>query len=326
MADTLINLPEFAKGINEPVRGAMIRQFAEGTDVFQALPFKTVRQGRNVFERETALPAVGFRAVNQEPEISHGGSEEFQDICAPISGLIEFDRIKLKRYGEEKKAQAMLGQMTSAARVWSDVMINGSQASNIRHFNGLKARCLAVGSGTTSVDGSNTESRLIANSVASGGGAPSLSMLDLALSLVANPTHIIMPRKLRTRLIAASRNTSVSGFVVHQEQEQGKMVTRYGADGLPILVGYPVSKDDGFLPFTEVGYGGGAAQTSSIYVVSMRMDGLCGIQTSAPEYEPVDTDRGVFKRDLFEWDAGITVEDRYSIIRLSSVTDAAWVA
>ena len=69
-----------------------------------------------------------------------------------------------------------------------------------------------------------------------------------------------------------------------------------------------------------------AAATSSIYVVSIREDGLCGIQTSAPEFEAVDTDRGIFKRDLFEWDCGITIEDFYSALRLSSITNAAITA
>lgn len=325
MADTLITLPEMAKGMT-PVSGGLIRQFADETDFMSILPIKTVAQGRNVFSRETALPAVDFRAINQESEISHGAQEEFQDVCAPLSGLLEFDRIALKRYGETRHGEYLIRQAAAGSRKWGDVFITGDTTTNIRQFNGMKARLKAVGSGSTSVDGSNDDSRLLANSQASGGGALSLGMLDIAISLVAKPNCIIMPRKLRTRLVAASRNTSVTGFVVHNEMEQGKMVTRYGAGGLPIYCGYEVSKGSSFLPFNEVAYGGGAAVTSSIYVLSLRSDGICGIQTSAPEIIPVDTDRGVFKRDLFEWDAGVSMEDAYSGIRLSSVTDAAIVA
>ena len=120
MADDLINLVEFAQGLDDPVASAMIEQYAASSDVLQTLSFKNVSQGVNRFDRETAEPQVGFRALNSEPEISHGSEETFQDIVAPISGLIEFDRIKLKRYGERKRITYMKGQMKNGARVWTD--------------------------------------------------------------------------------------------------------------------------------------------------------------------------------------------------------------
>ena len=99
MADALINLVEFAKGLHDPVASGMIEQFAVSSDVLQTMPFKGADQGLNRFDRETAEPDVAFRALNAEPEISYGDQEPFQDAVYPISGLIEFDRIKLKRYG-----------------------------------------------------------------------------------------------------------------------------------------------------------------------------------------------------------------------------------
>lgn len=324
MADELLNLVEFAKGHSDPTASGMIEQFARESDVLSTIGFKGVTQGVNVFDRETSEPAVNFRGINAEPEISHGSEERFQDIVAPISGLIEFDRIKLKRYGERKRALYMMGQMKNGSRVWTDTFINGDNSSDPKEWSGLKARLTADSAGN--VDGSTDDSRLIANSTASGGGPLSLAVLDMAFDLTADLTHWLMSRRMLTKFKAAARDPSLTNNQVTDdyESELGRRVTRF--QGKPILTGYTVSKGSAFLPFNEVAHGGGSAVTTSIYGVSFREDGVCGIQTSEPEFMPVDTDRGVFKRDLFEWDSGITIEDFYSAIRVSSVSNAAIVA
>ena len=329
MADELINLVEFAQGLNDPIASGMIEQFARESDLLEAMPFKTVSQGLNRFARETSEPTVAFRALNAEPDISHGTEDTHQDVCKPVSGLIEFDRIMLKRHGEAKRATYMMGQMKKASRVVTTAMISGDESSDPKEFDGMQSRFLASngGASATDVDGTNDDSRLVANSTSSGGAALSLAMLDIAIEQVNSPTHIIMPRRLRTRMQAAARSPSISnGDVITNDMDSnlGRRVTRYGE--LPILVGYPPSKDNAFLPFTEVAWGGGSAVTSSIYIVSLREDGICGIQTDTPDYVPVDTDRGVFERDLFEWDLGITQEDFYAGLRMSSITDAPIVA
>lgn len=324
MADENINLVEFAKGHPDPLSSGMIEQFAASSDVLSTITFKSANQGLNVFDRETSEPSVAFRALNAEPEISYGTEEQFQDACYPISGLIEFDRIKLKRYGERKRMVYMKGQMKKGARVWTDTFINGDNASDPKEFSGLKVRLTSDAAGN--VDGSTDDSRLLVNSTASGGAPLSLSNLDKMEDLVNNITHLLMSRRMRTRFKAAARNPSLTNNRVTDDYDSqlGRRVLRFGES--QILTGYEVSKDSTFLPFDEVAYGGGSAVTTSIYGVSFREDGVCGIQTGAPEFEPVDTDRGVFKRDLFEWDCGITIEDFYSAMRLSSITDAAIVA
>ncbi|MFY0633679.1 MAG: hypothetical protein JXQ91_07700 [Vannielia sp.] len=328
MADALINLVQFAQGLQNPLSSGMIEQFARSSDVLETIPFKSANQGVNRFDRETSEPAVAFRALNAEPEISFGSEETFQDAVYPISGLIEFDRIKLKRYGEDKRRTYMKGQMKKGARVWTTTFINGDNSSDPKEFDGLENRLTATngGASSTDVDGSNDDSRLLANATGSGGAALSLAKLDKAIELVNEPTHILMSRDMKTKMQAAARSPTISNnqITMDMDSDLGRRVTRFG--DIPILTGYPVGKGSTFLPYDEVAYGGGSANTTSIYVVSFREDGVCGIQTSAPEFEPVDTDRGVFKRDLFEWDCGITIEDFYSALRVSSITNAAITA
>lgn len=325
MADELLNLVEYAKGLDDPFASALIEQFARSSDVLEMCPFKSANQGRNVFARETKNPTVAFRAINSEPEISHGGEEEFQDQCYPISGLLEFDRVLLRRYGERKRMTYLMGQMKKGASVWTDTFIDGDNETDPKEWDGLKARLLADAAGN--VDGSTDDSRLLANATASGGGALSLAKLDLAIRLVNQPNAILMNRRLHVKFQAAARDPSLTNLQITDDMdaELGRRVTRF--QGIPILVGYEVGKNNDFLPFTEVAYGGGGAVTSSIYVCSFREDGVCGIQTEPPQVEDIgNTDKGVHERDLFEWDNGITIEDFYSGMRLSSITNAAIVA
>lgn len=324
MADETIFLTEFAKGLSDPVASGMIETLPATSDFLDALPFKGVTQGVNRFDRETSNPAVALRGLNEEPEISYGSEEQFQDIVSPVSGLIEFDRIKLKRYGERKRALYMEGQMKAAARLVTDLMITGSHSTDPREWNGLKVRCVADSTG--SVNGTVDKSRLIANATASGGGALSLGQIDIAINQVAGCNYILAPRKMKSRLETAARNPSLINNRVTNDMDTqlGRRVMRFG-DAV-FLFGYQVNREATFLPFNEVAYGGGSAVTSSMYFLSIREDGVCGIQTSAPEFLPVTTDRGVFNRDLFEWDVGLTVEDEFAALRLSSITDAAIVA
>jgi len=323
MPDALITLPEYAKTLENPMARGMVQQFSETSDLLSVLPFKTVQQGRNVFNRNTANAAMGFRALNQEPEISHGEEEEFQDVCAPISGLLEVDRLKKKRYGERRMALDMKGQMISASELWTQTCIDGDIGSDMREFNGFKKRLTDMGTG--SVDGTNKLSRLMANSTAVGGGALSLAALDLAISRVSRATHLLMNPMMQTKFTAAMRNINLTGHVIHYEDQGGNKVLKYGK--LPILQGYDVSETEDILQFNEVAHAGGAAQCSSIYILSLREDGICGIQTAPFEVLPLGhTDKGIHHRNLAEWDAGITQEDKYSALRLSSITNEAIAA
>lgn len=319
MADELINLVEYAKGLDDPLASALIEQFAMESDVLQTISFKSAPQGRNPFSRETELPSMAFRGLNEDPEISHGEIEELQDQCYPISGLLELDRVKRIRYGERRLNQDMKGQMKRGAAIWTSTFINGDNGTEPREFDGLQKRLVADSAGN--VDGSTDDSRLLANDTASGGGPLSLKQLDLAISLVNGASHLLMSRRMKNKFIAVARDRTISGFVTHDKNEMGQRITRYG--DLPILTGYEPSKHDLFLPFNEVGQGGGGAVTTSIYICSFREDGVSGIQTESPDIIDIgNTDRGIHERNLFEWDVGITIEDFYSALRLSSITDA----
>lgn len=324
MADELILLPEYAKGLSDPIASGMIETLPATSDFLEVTPFKTITQGVNRFYRETSNPAVALRGLNEEPEISYGTQEAFQDIVSPVSGLLKNDRVTLARYGERRRAMDMEGQMKAAARLVTDLMITGDHSTDPREWNGLKVRCTADATG--SVNGTVDKSRLIVNSTASGGAALSLGMVDIAINQVADCNYILAPRRMKARLETAARNPSLINNRITNDMDTqlGRRVLRFG-DAV-FLFGYKVNNGAEFLPFNEVAHGGGSAVTTSMYFLSIREDGVCGIQTFAPQYEHGDTEKLTNRMDLFEWDVGLTVEDEFAALRLSSIADAAIVA
>jgi hypothetical protein len=322
MVHTLV---EYAKTVEDQKSRAIIELFPEMADILGVIPFKTAPGGRYGYYREGALPNnMGFRAINEVPAEGHGVINDLTEQCFPIAGNIDVDRVLINRYGMERRSMEESMSIKRKAKVWIDTFMNGDNFSAPREFTGIKNRLRAVGSGNTSVDGSNYESRVVANSTSSGGAALSLANLDLAISLVENPTHILMPKKLKHRLPAAVRDAGVGGLYTNDTEDMGRRVERY--DGLPILTGYGITPFGAFLPFNEVAFGGGSAVTASIYILSFGETGICGLETSPMQV----TDMGLLQNSVhyrtnIEHDTGICIESPYAGIRLTSVTDAAIV-
>lgn len=301
---------------------AMIELFPMAVDFFGAIPYKTAPGGKYGYHREGELPSnMGFRGINETPSEGHGVINDLVESCYPIAGNIDVDRVLIDRFGADRRATERNMSVKKKMKVWADTFIDGDNATEPREWTGMKNRLQVVGS---SVDGSNYESRVMANSESSGGGALSLKQLDIAIGLVENPTHIIMNKTLKDRFAAAQRDTGIGGFITFDKDEMGRPVTRYGE--LPIMTGYGISPFGAYLPFNEVGYGGGSAVTSSIYVVSFTEEGVCGIETSPMKVTDMGMlENGVHYRDNIEHDQGIAVESPYAAIRFSSVTNAAIV-
>lgn len=317
MPQTLI---EYAKGMEpDSKERAIIELFPEALDFIGLVPFLTATGGVYRYQEEAALPDnMGFRAINETPSEGHGLLNDRVEQTFPIAGNIDVDRTLVRRHGADRRTIDERMSIKRKAKVWGDTWIDGDNQSAPREFTGLKARLKAVGGST---DGTNYKSRLMANSAASGGGALSLSQLDRAIGLVENPTAIIMPKAIKDRFPAAQRDTDIGGFITLDKDEMGRTVTRYGE--LPIYCGYGVSNFGEFLPFDEVGVGGGSAVTSSIYILRFSEDGVVGLEVAPMEVTDFGLlEDGVNMRVNIEHDTGMAVLDPFSALRLSSITNA----
>lgn len=308
-----LTLVEYAKGLDPSDKSRpFIEMFAQSTDIYQALPF----EGLNgpVFEgyRTSQLPSPTFRAINEGSSNGGGKITPFQESSFVMDHDIDIDRAIVDRHGPERRMQEEKMLIAAAGRKWVDTFLKGDNTTQPREFNGLAKR-------------SQLFNRLQSNSGAAGGGALSLLKLDQAINAVNKPTHIIAPFDSKPLWIQAARNSALTGFVIQTWDEVGGPKLTYA--GLPLLFGYEKDDNVPVLQFNEVGSGGGAAQTASLYVVSFGEGKLRGIQLKPMSWDDKGLlENGITYRTHLSWDVGLVDEHKYCFSRLSSWTNAAMVA
>lgn len=320
-----MTLVEYAKGVSDVKARGIIETFPEELDFLRLLPWLTAPGGAYRYQEEGALPDnMAFRAINEVPKEGYGLLTDRVEQTFPLAGNLDVDRVLISRYGIERRAREERMQIKAKVKKFADTFMDGDNQSQIREFTGTKARLRPVGTGVSSVDGSNYRSRVLANSTASGGGPLSLAMLDRAIALTPGANAIVMPQAIQARFPAAVRDTAVGGVYSQDRNAMGSPVPRY--NGIEIFTGYGVSRYGEFLPFNEVAYGGGAAVTSSIYIFRFAEDGVAGLQTKPMEVRDFGLmEDGVWYRTNVEHDVGMTIGDSFAALRLTSVTNAAIV-
>ena len=306
------NLVEYAKGLEEgSVTRAFVEIFAEKSDLLAAMPWMAAPGGAFRYDREAVLPGVAFRGINESYTATTGVINPLVEQCFIAGGELKVDVALTRRFGMTRRAREEKMQAKKLVRSITDKIVNGSNATSIKEFDGIKTRL--------------TGSNVTANAAGSGGGALSLYNLDRTIDKVVEPTHLLMTKAMRTRLTQAGRNTGVGGYVAQTKNDFGQIITSYR--GLPILVGYENESDGDLLAFNEVASGGGSAVTTSIYCLSIKEGMFSGIQTAPMEAKDLGEMQGEPKwLTRIEWDCGIVIEHPNAIQRLSSITDAAITA
>ena len=312
----LITLPEYAKGFaREDIRRQVIEMFTQYSDIFEVMPFETLRGSKYTGYRESVLPQPVFRAINEGSSTGHGIISPFDEATYIIDHDIDVDRAIQDRHGPERRNYEERMGITAFARLWVDTFIKGDQSTNPRVFNGLNVRARKFG-------------RLYHNSTASGGAALSLANLDQFLnniSKASGTTYILVPFISLPLFIQAARTTTLTGFVMQTWDETGKPKISYG--GHKLLWGYPKDFHNPVLQFNEVGNGGGSAVTASLYGLTMGEGMLRGIvvRNLTPEDVGLLQDRKTYRTHI-SWDVGVVDENPFCLGRLDSWTNAPIVA
>lgn len=311
----VMTLPEYAKTKDKTdVSRPIIEMFAKSADIYEALPFETINGP--VFEgyRQAQLPTVAFRAINADSTSGNGKVEQFQEPTYVLDHDIDIDEAIIRRNGMQRRSQEEAMSMAAVGKLWLDTFLSGDNTTDPTEFSGLQVRC-------------EKYSRKLAAGSASGGDALSLAKLDELINMVNGCNALLMSRNLLPRVIAAARNTTISGFVIQSWDEVGTPKLSYG--GKRIFFGYEKDDHGVILPYSEANPGGGSAVGTSIYALALGEGKLRGIMLKdlvADDVGLVKTGTKPFYRTHVSWDVGIVDEHKYCMARLWGVKDAAFVA
>ena len=307
----VMTLPEYLKSdINIPdASRPIIEMFAKSSDIMEVLPFEGL--GNGIYEgfRQSSLPTLGFRGINEGSTSGSGTITPFQEATYIIDHDIPVDRALVDRGGQRRRAMEEQMGVTAMGELWLQTFFKGDNTGNARLFNGIQKRCDKYG-------------RKIDNSQGTAGGSPlSLLKLDQAINNTRKGTHILAPWASKPLWIQAARNQSLTGYVVNTWDEIGKPRLSYG--GLPILFGYEKDLHPPILPYTEIAPAGGAPVTSSLYVVSLGEMGLRGLQIGAMEVRDVGLlQDSITYNTHIHWDCGLVDEGLFCMTRLAGMTYA----
>jgi hypothetical protein len=291
---TLVEAAKLAANDGETKRAGVIAMFAKESQWLASLIWKAIQGNAYAYNREGTLPSVAFRGVNESYTESTGIINPLVEALRIAGGDLDVDMAILKTQGESVRAVHEQMKVKSLAAEMTRVLIKGDSTSQPREFDGLQNRI--------------TGAQLVENGVSSGGDVLSLSALDAAIDQCVNPTAIWLPKAMKRRITQASRNTTVGGFIT-------------------LLTAYPDNGGTEPIAYTEVGSGGGTAQSASLYVLGIGDGLVSGITNGGIEVRDLgEVQTAPVKRTRVEWLAGLCIEHGRAAVRLRGIKDGAVVA
>lgn len=308
---TAMSLLEYSKLVGPNTkRGTIIELFAKSNDLLNAMGFTNINGSGIDYDLEAALPGVAFRGINEEYTASAGVINPQHDPLKIAGGTLDVDTALIKMHGSGVRAKHEAMKVKALALKIARNLIKGDSTSDPREFDGLQRRL------------ANDQLICATSGATDSVGALSLTKLDEAIDQTDNPTAIIMNKKLRRLMTAASRTTTtgIGAHITETIDNWGRQVTKYA--GLPILDPGKDNTNTDIIPLTELA-GDGGADATSVYVVSFTDGHLEGIQNGPIEVKDLGlTDSGVIMRTLVEWLMGIAMYHPRAATRIWNISTA----
>lgn len=308
MALTLLEAAKLETG--NAIRQSIIEIYAGSSDILTALPFTGIAGNALKYNRESSLPGVGFRGVNESYTPSTGILNPVSEALVIAGGDLDVDKFIVDTMGANQRAVHEAMKVRALGLAWTSKFFKGDSGSDPREFDGLQVRV--------------TGSQKIAAGATANGTALSLSKLDEAIDQTLNPTHLAMSKAMARKFAAASRNTSIAGYISFDIGAFGQRVMSY--NGLPILTVDLDNAGSSILPFTEAASSGTATATS-IYVLSMGDGALVGLENGGIDVRDLgELETAPVYRTRVEWYNGLAIFNGRSVTRLWSIADSAITA
>lgn len=308
MALTLVEAAKLETG--DDLRRGVIELYAGSSDILRVLPFTGITGNALKYNREGALPGVGFRGVNEGYTESTGILNPITEALVIAGGDLDVDKFIIDTMGANQRSIQEAMKVRALALNWTAKFIKGNTSNDPREFDGLQTRIVG--------------SQLIAAGATANGTPLSLGKLDEAIDQTLNPTHLLMSRAMARKFAAAARTPAVAGYLTYSMDSFGKRVMEY--NGLPIITVDLDGTGAPILPFTEAATSG-TATASSIYVLSLGDEGLVGLENGGMSVRDLGELQTAPKfRTRVEWYNGVAIFNGRAATRLWSISDAAITA
>lgn len=313
MGLTLLEAAKLETG--DAYKSGVIEIYAGSSSILQILPFENISGNAMKYNRESSLPGVGFRGVNEAYTESIGVLNPMTESLVIAGGDLDVDKYIIDTMGATQRSTHEAMKARSLALAWTNKFFNGDTASDPREFDGLKKRI--------------TGNQLIPAGSTNGGTPLSLQKLDEAIDQTLDPMYLIMNKAMKRLFNAAARSATIGSQINIDLDSFGMPVMRYA--GLPIVTVDLDNEGSQIITNTEATYTssawGGTATGTSIYVVSLGADKLSGIQNGGMDVRDLGELQTAPKyRTRIEWYNGIAIFNGRAVTRLGSIANSAITA
>jgi len=298
MAHTLLDA---AKLETDTLKRNVVSVFPQISPVLELMPFVDIPGGAYKFNREEALPGVGFRGINEDYSESTGLLQQVVETTRVLGGKSKTDRaLAVERGSSLGELRAVNDRLSakSAALYFTRMFFKGDSSDDPRQFDGLNRRL--------------TGPQLI--SAGDNGAVLTVNMLDDLIDAVAGePDVLFMSKAMRRELTKLLRNDA---RISYGSDAFGNQVAMYG--GIPIRV----IEEDGhgaqILGFDEEQ--GTSDECGSIYAVRFGAEEFVhGIQNGPLEVIDLGLQEGMYYLTAIEWLASFVVLHPRAAARLKGV-------
>jgi len=138
MALTLIEAAKLETG--DVYRSGVIELYAGSSDILMALPFENITGGSLAYNRETALPGIGFRGVNESYTPSTGILNPLTEVLVIAGGELDVDKFIVQTRGMAQRTTQEAAKIRNLSLTWTRKFIKGDSLSDPREFDGLQVR------------------------------------------------------------------------------------------------------------------------------------------------------------------------------------------
>ena len=294
-----LTLLEASKLIQNPLQRGVVETFPRSSAVFQYLPFMDIKGSAYTYNRESVLPNVSFRSLNQTYTADTGVINPVTESLKIYGGISQTDRALVKTQGNVNDIRAVHDGMKAKASAleFTDNFFNGNNSANPEEFDGLAQR-------------------LTGNQViALGGAALTLAALDRVLDrVIGTPTVIFCNKTIRRRINTLRRAAGQATEMV--DDVFGKQIPAYAGIRIGVIEEDPDGNE--ILDFDE-----SPGCCTSLYVCRMGvMEYLSALQAGAMDVIDLGLQNGIFYQTLIEHIASIAIFHGKSAARLSGIIDA----
>lgn len=244
-----VTLAESAVLSSNQLQRGVIDTFVGESAILDRIPLMEIEGNAYAYNRESALPGIAFRSVNEGYTESTGAFAPFTESLVIMGGEADVDRFIVQTRGnlaDQRAAQTRL-KTKAAAFKFNETFFEGDVAVDPKSFDGLRKRL--------------TGNQVI--TAGANGATLTLDMLDQLIdAVIGGPDVIYLPKASIRKVNALVRATG--GTVPEPIEQYGKRVASYA--GIPMVDPGPAA--NGSTPILSFDETMGTSNiTASIYAV-----------------------------------------------------------